>query len=292
MQVRNDRTGEIINSRFSHRQVIDEFLRLHENDQHWLWFHLHRACGAGRDTVKVGTAIQFVCDSFLVAIGRGLKRPSIRVSYLDRRFKLYLSRRGTVCLKTGQLDPGTKDPVGNEEYAGCFVNGNFLVNDRRELLPAERAFFNQLNGGDPVDFMAQCSKDLNRCCYCNMPLEDPTSKALGYGPVCADHWGLYYGPAQYAEGAPSFANAYRYPVPQLCAAIRQDPHGDAPWFALRDALLEGGYPIGELKSPAPTVVVPRGDSTGDGVEGEALSTEQSAAVKAKLARLQAVIDAF
>lgn len=31
------------------------------------------------------------------------------------------------------------------------------------------------------------------CCYCSMPLSDPRSLLVGYGPYCADHWHLPWG---------------------------------------------------------------------------------------------------
>jgi len=31
------------------------------------------------------------------------------------------------------------------------------------------------------------------CCYCSLPLSDPRSLLVGYGPYCADHWHLPWG---------------------------------------------------------------------------------------------------
>lgn len=31
------------------------------------------------------------------------------------------------------------------------------------------------------------------CCFCTRPLSDARSTSVGYGPVCADHWGLPWG---------------------------------------------------------------------------------------------------
>lgn len=46
---------------------------------------------------------------------------------------------------------------------------------------------------DPVNLMASAGKISGKCCYCNSPLEDSKSLAVGYGPVCAKHWGLLWG---------------------------------------------------------------------------------------------------
>jgi hypothetical protein len=30
------------------------------------------------------------------------------------------------------------------------------------------------------------------CCFCSLPLSDPKSLKLGYGPICASHYNLPY----------------------------------------------------------------------------------------------------
>lgn len=41
------------------------------------------------------------------------------------------------------------------------------------------------------------------CCFCSLPLTDERSTAVGYGKVCADHFGLSWGarPVAFAEAA-------------------------------------------------------------------------------------------
>lgn len=132
---RNDRTGEVLNISASKEDILSSFLKNSE-DGDWLWFWL--AKHAQRHAVQANTtpsvfrdAMEFISDSFLYAIGRGLKKPMIRLHYQDRRYKIYLSGRGTVCLKSGALSPGTHDPVGDEVYMGCLYQGRFLPNRDR-----------------------------------------------------------------------------------------------------------------------------------------------------------------
>ena len=53
---------------------------------------------------------------------------------------------------------------------------------------------------DPVRVAAEHGRLTGRCCFCNHGLDDERSTAVGYGPVCADHFGLPWGerPASFA----------------------------------------------------------------------------------------------
>lgn len=207
-----------------------------------------------------------LADMFLLAIGMGLKRPMIRVHYRDMRYKIYLSRNGSVCFKAGMLIPGTSDPQGDEYYIGCLRNGRLYLPSykyddpaagRRQLTSEEQEFFDKLRA-NPVGFLAECSKDLNRCCYCNQPLEDERSKDVGYGPVCAERWGLPWGKS-YDEKAPSFAQVWgdSEDVRALCAAIREDAQDETSWAILGDALEDAGCCSKKPSAPNAGVVIPQ-----------------------------------
>lgn len=215
-------------------------------------------------------ALDFIADSFVVAVGYGLKRPMIRVHYKDQRFKLYLSRRGTVCLKSGMLaapsEDGSRDPVGDEEYVGCFLRGDFSPartgygSDRdrplRPMTEVEREFLARL-ADDPVAFLAACSKDMCRCCYCAQPLEDPRSKAVGYGETCAKRWGLPWGAKKAGEKVPSFAESYDDTSHKLIIALRNNPQDVQGWAVFGDWLEDHG--LTRCKAPATGVQLPRND---------------------------------
>lgn len=217
--------------------------------------------------------LRFLADTFTVAVGYGLKKPMLRIHYKDRRFKFYLSARGTICLKTGALsdlaENGSRDPIGDEVYAGCLLRGHFRParvvdyatgvrrETERELLPVEAEFLERL-AADPVGFIAECGKDMCRCCYCNLPLEDARSKKVGYGPVCAKRWALPWGDEKAMENAPSFAKCYDDHAHGLLNAIRDDKSGDATrWMIFADWLQEHDLPRCEV--PKKGALLPRND---------------------------------
>jgi hypothetical protein len=46
---------------------------------------------------------------------------------------------------------------------------------------------------DPVKVASQYGSLTGRCCFCGRHLSDPQSTYIGYGPVCAKHFGLPWG---------------------------------------------------------------------------------------------------
>lgn len=262
---RNNRNNDTIKTPLTNGEALESFSKLHgQDDDHWLWFWLHKMAKEAKDSASQpskGTAIQFICDSFVVAIGYSLKRPMLRVHYKDQRFKIYLSQKGTLCLKSGRLtEDGSKDPEGNEQYVGCFLRGGFLPTKNygvlRKMSETEQDFLNQLSD-KPVEFLAKCSKDMCQCCYCGLPLEDETSKTVGYGAICAKHWGLPWSKDKsYMEKAPSFAKSHTSLASDLCNAIRDGD--ELAWDIFGDWLEGQGLP--RSKKPASGVVLPRNDS--------------------------------
>ncbi len=262
-QYRNERTHDVVVTDLTAEQLANEFVRL-SSESNWLWYHIAKFV---RDNMPASQEdqdmIAFLRDSFVYAIGKGLKKPMIRLHYKDARYKIYLSKHGTVCFKTGALVAGTHDPVGDEVYMGrVLANGSFDANKTRQLTDTNKEFMERL-GKDPVGFMAEASKDMNRCCYCNKPLTDDRSKTVGYGKECANKWGLPWGRKDYDDKVPSFAQVWRNAHPDdarnvrlLCAAVRQNPTDPLNWEILSDALKDVGFQDG-VKMPGVGVVVPR-----------------------------------
>ncbi len=307
--VRNDRSGETITDDLTHAQAAALFAQGFGDRDHWLWFWVHRYARDVRPVQPVTApqvaneqaagraALNFLADLFLLAIGRGLKRPMIRCHFRDRRFKLYLSPKGTVCIKSGGLtapaEDGSRDPVGDEEYVGCLLGGRFLIarqqpvitygpyrgyrgrrnynyegqnnNDRnrpeRPLLPVEREFLDNLLGPECISFLAKCSKDMDRCCYCNNPLDDVRSKTLGYGPTCAKSWDLPWGHEKDIQHMPSFSSLYCADIAQACVAIREQLDDPIRWAVLNDWLTERGCTPLKIVEQVPITEETREDGT-------------------------------
>lgn len=264
----NNRSGETVTLDMTPTEMAAKFAESASSD-HWVWYWIARHVeSSGPKSVSIQDMTTFLGDSFLYAVGMGLKKPMIRAQFEFRRYKLYLSGRGTLCLKSGAVEPGTSNPVGDEEYVGCFFDGKFLPpsQPRRSVLPTEQGFIDRLTA-EPVTFLAQCGRDMDRCCYCNQPLSDPRSKVVGYGKTCAHRWGLPWGEKEFAENTPSFADLWsracyyggsQETIRGLLAGIRTEPMNALRWLILCDALQEAGWPPERCPTPpTKSFVVPR-----------------------------------
>lgn len=274
--LRNDRSGEVIETPLTLDELAAEFAAS-VPESHWLWYYIARVTGQGQSNRVIqmpgsSECGQFLADSFLYAIGMGLERPMIRLYHrtddqvtTDKRYKIYLSKRGTICVKAGNVRRGTNNPTGSEVYLGCFISRNgsgFLEPQTRKLLPDEKSFLDSFMA-DPVGVMAQTGKDVNRCCYCTSPLEDDRSRQAGYGPICAARWGLPWGHVGTDHKFRSFAELWadsptdvQRSIRGVCKSLRSNPHDEFLWGVLGDILEENGH----AKRPsAPTkagIVIP------------------------------------
>lgn len=263
LQFRNARTNEVVNTEMTRSEIVQKFLD-GATDDNWLWFWLVRFIEQTKGACPMTVDMRlFLADSFLLAVGMGLKHPMIRLHDRDRRYKIYLSRRGTICFKTGALIAGTNDPYGDEEYMGCLTHGKFLPNKDRNLLDKDQQFLDSLMN-DPAGYMSERSKDMDRCCYCYKPLEDKRSKDVGYGSTCAVKWGLPWGKT-YDEKVPSFAQMWQKARPDdrnsvrgICNELRKTPYDKLSWDALGDVMEEAGY-AKRPTVPKEGVTIPRND---------------------------------
>lgn len=294
--LRNARNGGLVSTKCSDLEAATTFAEAYADQDHWLWYWIHKTVQElpARDA---DDALDYICDWFLIAVGHGLKKPMIRVHFRNQRFKLYLSERGTLCLKTGALEEDeddvnrsdeitSYDPTGRERYIGCFLRGQFRVARERlanqapdtgyryrrsgrgytapttytdgaeyKLNPTETEFLSRLKA-DPVGFLAECGRAMDRCCYCNLPLEDERSKQVGYGPICAKHWGLPWGTKGGTNTVKAFSEVYNRDCHHLCVAVRLNIGDDLAWGILNDWLTErSALPAKKAKKDGDTRVL-------------------------------------
>jgi hypothetical protein len=78
----------------------------------------------------------------------------------------------------------------------------------------------RLLAADPARTAAEHGRLTGRCCFCNIALEDERSTAVGYGPICARHFGLAWGsrPAEFA------ATPVARPTRRAVAQIDDNPN--------------------------------------------------------------------
>ena len=103
--------------------------------------------------------------------------------------RIYLATKGYIAIKL------------NGEYIGKLpaADKNIILYDsplfnHNELMSELEAFMEQ-----PITESAIRGKEYGRCCFCNRELDNEGSIFHGYGPICAEKWGLPWLPKMTAS---------------------------------------------------------------------------------------------
>jgi hypothetical protein len=125
----------------------------------------------------------------LQAAGRKLKHPRVT---LDREGRLLrLSVAGAKSKYTGSIMVTDGRPFGqNVWYGRIEPSGQFMPSGKADAWVTDTlvAF-----AADPAGFAASYGHTTGSCCFCGLELSTTESTAVGYGPVCADNYGLPWG---------------------------------------------------------------------------------------------------
>lgn len=179
-------------------QQFDERGTLSEKQAYWLRKLADRAAGTPEPDHGIdGTALIAYFDR---AAEAGLQYPKMKLTAGGH--PLVLSRCGPRSKHHGAInvtDGGSFEDgrwFGRIARDGSFTAGQACYGDVLAVLRALAA--------DPVKTSALYGQRTGSCCFCRRHLEDYRSVAMGYGPICAEKWGLPWGevegnPSKYAE---------------------------------------------------------------------------------------------
>lgn len=115
---------------------------------------------------------------------RGLKFPKLRVLDVDGTTELSLG------LTVQGHNPGSVSVKRNGEYVGLIREDGAT---RGAITPALAAHLVSI-AADPAAAAKRYAVLKCRCSFCGLELTDEGSVEVGYGPVCAKHWGLPHAP--------------------------------------------------------------------------------------------------
>lgn len=127
---------------------------------------------------------------FDTAIASKLKYPEIRLQ-TPNSSPVQIKRAGSMSRYNGQLMITDGRPYGSNAYYGRIdSNGTFVTGreSNSELLP----LLDRL-AQNPAEVASEYGKLTGHCSFCGLTLTDPESTAVGYGPICAGHYGLPHG---------------------------------------------------------------------------------------------------
>ena len=123
--------------------------------------------------------------------GETLKRPAIRLRTTGLGgFPVRFSVAGARAKKPGSIN--VADPEWGGPYYGSIdpETGHYFAT---RSTPAEVKELVAAFADDPAAVAAAFGKLSGNCCFCSRELSDERSTSVGYGPVCAERYGLPWG---------------------------------------------------------------------------------------------------
>jgi hypothetical protein len=160
------------------------------------WPYVIKLAKAATGVVEKPKAVDVGSMAPLIALFKKakahLKRPAI-VLHNAEVGEIRLSEAGQTARVPGAINVTTPGSFGERIWYGrVTVDGSFQQSPK-VVAPTALVEALRLFASDPVGQAAKHGHLTGRCCFCNRRLEDERSTAVGYGPVCADHFGLPWG---------------------------------------------------------------------------------------------------
>jgi hypothetical protein len=146
--------------------------------------HLNTAQCAAAPTIAASAPLSLApLVAFLTAARtRGLKSPKLRVLHLDGQQELRIG------LTLNGVAPGSLSITVGGAFIGC-VRPNGATTGRLASDGVLQAHLLRVADA-PAQHAKQYAVLTCRCSFCGLQLTDAGSVEVGYGPICAQHWGL------------------------------------------------------------------------------------------------------
>lgn len=157
-----------------------------------------------------------------------LRRPAIVLSVPSNNDTVRISVAGERARVPGSLNVVSNvraDDFGRAVWYGrVHQDGRFEASNR---LPAgiNSSHLNEIVARlrdfatNPARVAGEHGRLTGRCCFCHHPLEDERSTAVGYGPICAGHYGLPWGDRPVTFAAPVTETSPARPMPAPMEAL-------------------------------------------------------------------------
>lgn len=159
------------------------------SDKQWYWVErLVEEAGAPVEAMPTADVGDFAGVIALFDFAKSkLKWPKITLETPDG-VKVQLSVSGPSAKHPGTVNVTDGRPYGqNTWYGRVFTDGTYQKSGQSTDALVD---FLKLLSLNPAQIAVAYGHSHGHCCFCNTKLTAPNSKAAGFGPVCADNWGL------------------------------------------------------------------------------------------------------
>ena len=158
----------------------------------WLWVHIIASEGEkkGPRLVFGASPLTKIVEHFDRAIASKIKFPKVLLETEDG-VALKLSRAGGRAKFPGTLNVTDGKPFGENKWFGRVLRSGVLEAGK-DLTPEVEALLAAFNA-DPAKVARTHGLLTGNCCFCRKELTTGESLTAGYGPICADKFGLPWG---------------------------------------------------------------------------------------------------
>ena len=168
--------------------IWDAFRRFGERISTAQSYWLHKLAMDPQPQESEGTYDLSGITSLFETAKEHLKHPKI-ILQTEEGTPVKISLAGERSKYTGQIMVSGPQ-YGSAWYGRIDLNGDFFPGkDSSEEIKSLLTSLSQ----DPQGIAANHGRLTGNCCFCNRVLEDERSTSVGYGPVCADNYGLDWG---------------------------------------------------------------------------------------------------
>jgi hypothetical protein len=168
---------------------FDRYGRVSEKQLYWVNVLIQRANGAKPMASTELVSVVEIKNLFAKA-SKSLKRMKVRLKTTFNQ-NVVFTIAGERSKYAGQVMITDGGPFGDNKYFGKIdMEGNLLKTNQCDdnVLSLIKEFAN-----DPAETAGKYGRLTGNCCFCMRGLEDERSVSVGYGPVCANHYGLPWG---------------------------------------------------------------------------------------------------
>jgi hypothetical protein len=169
---------------------FNRYGRLSEKQVAWVETLVARAMNPQVPQVATETLNFQAIQELFNRAGQRLKRVKIKLQAPEGT-PVVFNRAGPASKYAGQVMVTDGLPFGQNRFFGRIdVNGDFYPTGK--ATDAVKGIVREF-AEDPAGTAGRYGRLTGGCSFCNHPLKDERSTAVGYGPVCAKNFGLVWG---------------------------------------------------------------------------------------------------
>ena len=167
------------------------------------WLHklaTDAAKPAGSRFLVDGLNLSKIIEIFDTAFANEKKYPRIVLAEAFDDDRVEVTCKIVRCGSKSKYEGAANIKTANDEWAGRINRNGTVSRGGASAFDEVEAVLREL-AQDPLQVLAQNGIATSQCCYCGRALNDPASREVGYGPICAGKYGLPWGSRKQADAA-------------------------------------------------------------------------------------------